>query len=557
MTTTQRNGGAPMTGETFDYVVVGGGSAGSVVAGRLAAAGAEVLVLEAGGTDRRPDVLVPAALPVVYRTRNWRYRAEPDPSREGTVEAWPAGRILGGGGSINATVFIRGHAADYDGWAEGGCTGWDHASVLPLFRRMETWEGGADRYRGGDGPIHVAFQRTPHPGTDAFIAAAGQAGHPQTADYNGAQPDGVGVVQVNQRRGVRSHPSRRYLRGLARGRNLTVRTGALAGRIIFEGERAIGVEYRHRSAVHVARARWEVILCAGAIESPKLLMLSGVGSADELARHGIRPVCDSPGVGANLQDHAALTQRWHATVPTLNKVRPIDALRAVADYVIAGRGPLATTVWQAMLLHRTDPGLPAPNLQIAFSSFAVVNTIGPDGLQNVAPAKNQGFMVTTVLLHPRARGRISLRSSSPADPPRIDHAMFADADDLAELLAGAAEARRIMAQPAMTPLTSGMFEPEASCRTDGDWERLARRAATHTAHHSGTCRMGVDDLAVVDPELRVRGLAGLRVADASIMPALPSGNTNAAAILIGEKASDLLLAGRPADAVIPKIVEEV
>src|SRR5207248_1534113 len=414
--------------------------------------GADVLVLEAGGTDRRPDVLIPAALPLVYRTRNWRYRAEPDPSRGGAVEAWPAGRILGGGGSINATVFIRGHAADYDGWAKSGCAGWDYASVLPPFRRLETWEGGPDEYRGGDGPIHVAFQRTPHPGNEAFLDAARQAGHPLTSDYNGAQQDGAGVVQVNQRRGIRSHPSRQYLRRLASGRNLTVRTGAMAGRILFEHDWAVGVEYRHRGAVHIARARAEVVLCAGAIETPKLLQLSGVGPEDELARQGLPLVCPSPGVGANLQDHAALTQRWHATVPTLNKVRPRHALAPVADYARAGRGPLATTVWHAMLLHRTRRDLAAPNLQIAFSSFAVVNTIGPDGLQNVAPAKDQGFMVTTVLLHPRARGRISLRSPSPADPPRIDHVMFADGDDLAELLTGGAEARRIMAQPAMAPL---------------------------------------------------------------------------------------------------------
>lgn len=529
-----------MSEKIWDYVVVGGGSAGSVVAGRLAAAGARVLVLEAGGTDLRPDVLIPAGVVHLYTACNWSYRPEPDPSRAGTVEAWPAGRILGGGGSINATVFVRGNAADYDGWAEQGAIGWDYDSVLPAFRRMESWTGTPSEYRGTGGPIAVREHGMRHEANDAFLQAAQDSGYPVNDDYNGKSQDGVGLVQVNQRRGFRSQASRGYLRKVAGRRNLDVRTHAFVERVVLADGRAIGVEYRHRRRRKFARATGEVILSAGSIASPKLLMLSGVGPRDELLNAGVDVVLDSPGVGRNLQEHAGIMQRWLATVPTINKLRAKDIVSGVADWVRHGDGLLAATAFHVQAMHRTNPDAAAPNIQIAFSSFATMRKDTKRG-PAVAPSRDQGFLVTTLLLHPRSRGRVRLRSSHPDAPPVIEHSLLGDDTDVAELIDGMAEARRIMRQPAMSELTSGMFMPERECRTDTDWERYLRDNATYGAHPVGTCRIGQDSDAVVDEHLNVRGAGGLRVVDASVMPTLPSGNTNAASMMIGERAAEFIL----------------
>ena len=526
-----------------DYVVIGGGSSGSVVAGRLAAAGADVLVLEAGGTDRRPDVLVPAGVVSVYRSRNWKYVPEPDASRNGSVEAWAAGRILGGGGSINATVFVRGNRADYDGWASGfGATGWDYESVLPYFKRMETWAGGADEYRGDHGPIDVGFHTMDHVGNDAFLAAAQEAGHPFVADYNGARQSGVGVVQVNQKRGVRSQASRRYLRGAVARAHVTVRTKAYVHRIVFQGDRAVAVEYEHDGERKLARARDEVILSVGSLSSPKVLMVSGIGPAAELARAGVEVLHDLPGVGENLQEHPAMMQRWDANVPTLNTMTAGDAARAVVQYARTGRGLLAATVFHVQVMHHTGSSPGCPDVQLAFANFATIRERGEDGILKVEPSREQGFLVSTLFLHPRSRGRIRLRSASPTDRPVIEHELVGDRADMSDLLAGMAEGRRIMAQPAMTGLIGAMFPPERDCDAPAAWEALVRENATYGAHPVGTCRMGDDGLAVVDPQLRVRGVRALRVVDASVMPTLTTGNTNAPSMMIGEKAADLILA---------------
>ena len=464
-----------------EYVVIGGGSAGSVVAGRLTEAGTSVVLLEAGGTDRRPDVLVPAGVIAVYRSCNWKYVPEPDPSRHGAQEAWAAGRILGGGGSINATVFVRGNPADFDGWAKAGCEGWDHDSLLPYFKRMETWAGGADDHRGGDGPIDVGFQTMDHPANHAFFEAAQQGGHVRLDDYNGARQEGVGHVQVNQRRGVRSQASRRYLRGIARRELLTVVTKAFVRRIVFEGDRAVGVEYEHRGRRQIVRAEREVILSAGSLASPKILMLSGVGPTDQLTSHGIPVVTASPGVGANLQEHITVMQRWHARVPTINTMGVVGALRSVGEWVRKGTGNLAATVFHVQVMYRTDPELPAPDVQIAFASFATVRETDAAGALKVKPAKEDGFLVASMFLHPRTRGRIRLRSADPTDRPVIEHSLIGDADDLRDVLAGMAEGRRLMAQPAMAGLVSGLFEPEASCRTEADWGGASSGTTSPTA----------------------------------------------------------------------------
>jgi choline dehydrogenase-like flavoprotein len=528
--------------DDHEFVVVGGGSGGSVVAGRLAEAGHDVLVLEAGGTDRRPDVLIPAGVMGVYRYCNWKYVPEPDPSRYGVQEAWAAGRILGGGGSINATVFVRGNAADFDGWAQRGCQGWDFASVLPHFRRMETWEDGADAFRGGSGPIAVERHSMHHPANDAFTVAAHECGHAKLADYNGAEQVGVGHVQVNQHRGVRCQASRAYLRPRPARRHVTIRTRAFVRRIVFDGERAIGVEYEHRGRRRIARAAREVVLSAGSIASPKILMVSGIGPREHLEPLGIDVVRDLPGVGANLQEHIAVMQRWHATVPTINTMGSLGALGSVGEYIRHRTGNLAATVCHVQVMHRLRDTSEAPDAQLTFASFATVRDVDSDGILKVQPAREDGFLVTTLFLHPRVRGRIRLRSADPAARPVIDHALVGDPDDLRGVLAGMAEARRIMSAPAMTELIGSPFDPEAGCRTEDDWEEFVRANVTYGAHPVGTCRMGPDGEAVVEPDLRVKGTSGLRVIDASVMPTVTSGNTNAPTMMIGEKGAELLLA---------------
>ena len=530
--------------EGFDYVVVGGGSAGCVIAGRLAAAGATVVVLEAGGTDRRPDVWLPAGVVSAYRLCNWKYVPEPDSSRGGLVESWPAGRILGGTGSINGTVFVRGNPADFDGWAAAGCTGWDHQSVLPYFRRLETWAGPPHPDRGTDGPIHVGYHSMPHPSADLFLAAAVEAGHPPNADYNAGAQEGAGVVQVNQRRGVRSQSSRGHLRRLPGAERITVRRKALAERVTFDAHgRATGVEYRLGGRRRLARAGREVILSAGTLASPKLLLLSGIGPKEQLDRHGLAVVHDSPGVGSNLRDHIGALQRWHTTLPTVNELGPAGGARAVWEYARRGAGPLAAVVFQVQVILRTRPELARPDIQLAFASFGIVREQGPDGMMKVEPAKQRSVMVTTALLQARTTGRVGLRSADPAAPPVIDYEMLADPADVDDLMAGMAEARRIMAQPAIAGILGEPFDPERGCQRDDDWRAWVRSQATYGVHYVGTCRMGTDELAVVDPQLRVVGVDGLRVVDASVMPSTTSGNTNAPTMMIAERAADLILKG--------------
>jgi choline dehydrogenase len=530
--------------EVFDYVVVGGGSSGSVVAARLAAAGRGVLLLEAGGTDRRLDVIIPAGVARAYEKANWKYPAEPDPTRTGRPEAWMAGRVLGGGGSINSCVFVRGNRADYDGWAEAGCEGWDYDSVLPAFRRIETWAGPADGYRGGDGPISVVTQSDHGPANTAYLEAARQAGYPATPDYNGAVQDGVSLTQVNMRRGRRSQASREYRRRVAPTDRLTVRTGALATRVVIEKSRAVGVEYRRGGVTKQVRAREEVIVSTGAIATPKLLMLSGIGPKQELADAGVDIRLDLPGVGQNLHEHPYLMQRWHSKIPTINKVRVGTVLKGLSDYVLHGSGMLAMTMVQVQVMAKSDPTLPAPDLQLQFVPFAITRDVDSNGMFNVQLAKQEGFLSSSTFLRPRARGHIGLRGSDPEAPPRISYQMLGDPDDLRDIVRGVRAVQEVMEQPAMRAIAGGQFEPESGRRTDADWEQYAREYVVPSYHPVGSARMGVDDLAVVDPLLRVHGIEGLRVADASVMPRITRGNTNAPSMMIGERAAELVLAAR-------------
>jgi choline dehydrogenase len=537
-----------VTSEVYDYVVVGGGSSGSVVASRLAEGGAEVLLLEAGGKDGRLDVRIPAGVGSAYARVNWKYPADPDPSRCDQPEAWMAGKVLGGGGSINSCVFVRGNRADYDGWAKEGCTGWDYDSVLPAFRRMESWEGGADAYRGGSGPISVRVQRNRGRANMAYIAACEQAGYSRNADYNAADQDGVALAQVNHRRGFRSQASWEYLRRVAPKERISVLTKAVVHRVLLDNGKAVGVRYRHDGGARQAWARQEVVLSAGSLASPRLLMLSGIGPREELTAAGVDVLRELPGVGKNLHEHPYLMQRWAARgVHTYNKPRPAEVLKDLVAFARDGGGILALTMVQVQCMTKTDQSLSSPDLQLQFNPLAITRGVDANGMFNVQLAKEEGFLASSTFLKPRARGSVGLRSSSPEDPPRISYQFLANPDDLRDVLRGLRAVQEIMSQPAMREITAGQLEPEANCRTDEDWERYVRTHVTPSYHPVGSCRMGIDDLAVVDPELRVHGVRNLRVVDASIMPTITTGNTNAPSMMIGERAAELILAGAGQD----------
>ncbi len=527
----------------YDYIVAGGGSAGCIVATRLAQAGADVLVLEAGPNDhRRLDVTIPAMVTRIYNTLNWKYPMAPDQSRNGKLDIWAAGKVLGGGGSINGCVYIRGNPGDYDEWARLGCTGWDYASVLPAFKKLETWVGGADDCRGGEGPIHVEFHGLRnHPANQAFVKAAMAAGYPYVPDYNSAQPEGVSETQVNQRRGRRSQSSKEYLHRLAPKNHVTITTGAFINRILFEGNRAVGVEYVQNGEVKQTRAGSEVVLSSGSLGSPKILMLSGIGPRDELERHGLPVLHKSEGVGRNLHDHCAVPLRYHTKLKTINSMGTFDKMSAVWDYLVHGRGVLSTTPLHCHVLLRTNPSLDRPNIQLVFIPFQTGQPVTPEGKLVVEIPKEPGITTAPILTQPRTRGRLRLRSASPTDMPIIEYQFLSDPADMADLLIGLEKAQEIMAQAPIADHVQGLFEPEASCRTEADWQNFVRQVAGPSIHPVSSCRMGVDEGAVVDPELRVIGVKGLRVIDASISPKVPTGNNNAASMMIGERGAEFLL----------------
>ena len=525
----------------WDYVIIGAGSAGCVLANRLSAdKRTRVLLLEAGHRDNSLYVRVPAGFVKIPEKYDWGYVAEADPSRNGLVDNWPAGKVLGGGSSINVMGWTRGHRADFDRWAQQeGCPGWDYESVLPYFRRSERWEGGSTQFRGGDGPLHVCNPRLDHPTTQIWIDGAKSAGHRWNPDLNTGDQEGVGYFQVSMKRGFRHSTARAYLRPALRRRNLTLLTEAMTNRVLIEDGRAVGVEYVQDGQVRQVRAAREVIVSAGSFSSPKILMLSGVGPSDQLAEHGIPVKVESPGVGKNLQEHSVGSLIYMLNVNTVTMdLTPLKALKHGINYILRGRGALAASAATAVAFAKFDGHDGAPDAELLFMPMAVKK--GADGKAEII--KQPMVISSAWLCHPKSRGQIKLRSADPNDKPVIDHAVIGDPDDVKGILRSMKMIREIYASEAMKPYVVTEVAPGPQLTEDAMLEGYLRATARRGEHAAGTCKMGTDDMAVVDPELRVRGVQGLRVVDCSVMPSLVTGHTNAATIMIAEKASDLILA---------------
>lgn len=520
----------------YDAIVVGAGSAGCALAARLAEdPRRRILLIEAGASDRHPAIHIPAGIVrLIGNPRfDWAHLADPDPSREGRIDLWPAGRVLGGSSSINGMLFVRGSPADFDAWAAAGNPGWSHAELLPLFRRMECTGFGEDTWRGRDGPLHVEPLRTRHPIGPAFEAACVEAGLPANPDYNGAAQLGAGAPQLSQRRGRRWSAARAYL--AQRPRNLHVWTGTSVRRILFDGRRATGLLVRRGGPDQLVQAR-EIILCAGALGSPRLLMLSGIGPASELAAHGVPVVADASGVGRNLMEHPNASLSWTVRGRTYNQLihsarRPLLLL----DWWLRGRGAATSPYPHAVAFLPSSPGLAQPDIQLMMGPFAF--EVGPDG---VRPFRGAAITIVAALNQPRSRGSLHLRSADPDAPPVIRHALLGDGEDIRRLTAACRRVRAIMSQPALAPHVIAERLPGPGCQSDADWVAHLRTTTFPGYHPAGTCAMGPEG--VVDHRLRVRGVSGLRVADASIMPLPVSGNTHAACVVIGEKAADLVRA---------------
>ncbi|MGH8445691.1 MAG: GMC family oxidoreductase [Solimonas sp.] len=530
--------------QEYDYVVIGGGSAGCVMAGRLSEdPQASVCLLEAGGGGDNALVNVPIGALAMMRTAigNWAFLTEPQAGLNGRRGYQPRGKNLGGSSAMNAMVYIRGHQSDYDHWSALGNAGWSYREVLPYFIRNEGNARIRDAWHGNDGPLSVTDLQTDNPVHAHYLEAARQAGFRVTDDFNGAEQEGIGLYQVTQKDGHRCSAAHAYLLPhIGQRRNLSVFTGAHTQRIVFEGRRAVGVAVRIEGVEHIVRARREVILAAGAFQSPQLLMLSGVGDADELKRHGIPLVQHLPGVGQNLQDHPDFvfgyrsTRRYAIgfTLPGLWQM-----IREFFRYRRSGRGTFASNFAEGGGFLKTKPELPAPNVQLHF----VVALVDDHG-RKLHPG--HGVSCHVCLLRPRSIGSVRLRSAKAEDAPLIDPAFFKDPRDLADLVEGFKLTRRLMEAPALSPVVGeDLFT--AGVKTDAQIADAIRARADTVYHPVGTCKMGSDAMAVVDAQLRVHGCEALRVVDASIMPTLIGGNTNAPVMMIAEKAVDMILGRVP------------
>ena len=531
-----------MLANAFDYIIVGGGVAGCILANRLSADPmTTILLVEAGDRDSSPLIAAPGGLlPIMMSGKYaWQYMSAPQQHLDGRHLYLPSGKVLGGGSSINGMVYDRGFHSDYDRWAQAGNRGWSFSEVLPYFRRLEDYGPKSDRWHGQGGPISVTRASQDRPFARAFLLAGEQAGYPYCDDFNGANREGFGPVDLTVGRGRRASAARAYLHPVMNRPNLRIITKAMTRRITFDGNRARGVSVWQDGAERHLVARREILLSAGAISTPQILMLSGMGPAAHLAEHGIQVVADIPGVGRNLQDHLAAHVKYRSTKPwsMLRYLNPVRGAAAMAQYLIARSGPLADPGMSAACFVKSDPALDEPDIKML-----LVMALFANNGQKLVP--QHGFYAHINVVRPEAVGTVTLAGPDPELPPVIDQNYNGTERDRRVMREGIRLARTIFAQPAFDACRGDELAPGAAVQTDSEIDAYVRSQSEADYHSVGTARMGIDPMAVVDPDLRVRGVEGLRVIDASVMPHLPGGNTAIPVAMIAEKAADLIL-GRP------------
>ena len=518
-----------------DFIIVGAGSAGCVLAARLSEnPNNRVLLLEAGAPDNKQEIRIPAAFSKLFHSEiDWNYMTDPEPHTGNRPRYWPRGKVLGGCSSINAMMYVRGHPSDYDQWRQLGNAGWSFQDVLPYFKKSEGFTGakGDPAFHGTEGPLEVTSQRSPNPLTEAFVSAGQHLGLARLDDVNGATQDGIGLTHVTQRDGRRWSAADAFLKPAMKRQNLKVETQCLVQKIEFDGKKAVAVSYEQRGKVVVAQAAREIILCAGAIGSPQILLLSGIGAGGALAQLGIPVVADLPGVGQNLQDHLASGVTFECKRPV--SLASAETLGNLARYLIFGRGPLTSNIAEALAFIRTRNGLDAPDIELIFAPTFFME-------HGAANPQGHGFTIGVILLRPESAGSVTLKSSDPRAHPAIRPNYLSAQNDIAALVAGFRFARQLAGTPPFDPYRGNEVWPGIDKQTDEALIDFMRIKVETLYHPVGTCKMGSDALAVVDDRLRVRGAENLRVADASIMPTIVGGHINAPAIMIGEKAANLI-----------------